>query len=122
MSKKGYTLIELLITVAIFGILASLLLGKGCSVGDGERVGVVTKLSYTGLYFKTWEGQMIIGGQGTVTMDLWDFSIPDKEVVKEIQAALNSQKKVKLVYHQVAPIRPWVGKTSYYIKKVLPIE
>lgn len=127
-NQKGFTLIELLIVVAIVGILAAVVLGGGrsggggISMGDGDRVGIVTKLSHRGIVWTTWEGQMILGGQGTVTTNVWEFSIDDPNVLKEVQAAVDSQKTVKLTYHQNLLIRPWIGGTTYFVKTVSPIQ
>lgn len=124
MNKHGFTLIELLIVIAIIGILAFMLVGGGggFSIGDGDRVGIVTKLSHKGIYWKTWEGQMIIGGQGTVTTNVWSFSVPDVNILPEVREALEFQKEVRLSYHQKLFPAPWKGSTTYYITGVTPVK
>lgn len=123
MNKKGFTLIELLIVLAIVVISAYVLFGT-FKTSDGSQVGKVVKFSYGGTVFDTWEGQMILGGQGTVTRDTFNFSVAKNNpvIIQEISAALNSQQTVKLSYHKNRMHKPWAGSTTYFINKVLALE
>jgi prepilin-type N-terminal cleavage/methylation domain-containing protein len=126
--SKGFTLIELLVVLAIIGLLFTLIMGGaggGFSISDGDRVGIITKFSQNkGVAFKTCEGQMILGGQGTVTSNVWEFSIAKEniEIIKKIQEALDTQKLVKLSYHQYLFTRPWLGSTTYFIQRVETVD
>ena len=107
MRKRGVTLIEVLVIIAIVLILGSLVFGArgGCLIGcnpdysDGERVGIVTKLSYKGWNYKTWEGEMNLGGMraasdGKIETNVWMFTIPeeDEESRKLVQEAQRTQR------------------------------
>ena len=118
--KKGFTLSEFTIVLAVVCIIGVIAVTgtSGLSTGDGDRVGIITKLSYRGIHWKTWEGQMILGGQGTVTTNVWEFSVTDPEVLEKVRAALNTQQKVRLSYHQNLMEWPWLGSTTYFITAV----
>lgn len=126
--KRAFTLIELLIVVAIIGLLTAVVIGGvgGCSRSDGSRVGIVTKFSHKGIAWKTWEGEMNLGGirndptgEGTVA-NIWEFSVQDQEVVKVIDENLG--KKMRLDYHQNLVVRPWNGSTTYFVWKAQVVE
>lgn len=121
----GFTLIELIAVIIIIGILGIAVVGGGGgSIGtsDGDRVGIITKLSNSGLRFKTWEGEMILGGQGTVNAAAWKFSVADPEILKKVKSAVDSQKKVRLTYHKELFWKPWDGATTYFINGVTPVD
>lgn len=80
---------------------------------EGSRVGVVTKLSYKGLIFKSWEGEMVMGGMKRHTDDngntsmvanVFEFNV-DPPAVEKVKAAQESGQPVELVYRQwlIAP-------------------
>lgn len=125
-NRKGFTLIELLIVLAICGILLASVIGggRGCTSTDGDRIGVVVQFSYGGMAIDTWEGQLILGGQGTVTTNTWNFSVlkSDTEMIVKVKAAMNSKKQVKLTYHKNRLLRPWDGGTTYFVKDVVYLE
>jgi prepilin-type N-terminal cleavage/methylation domain-containing protein len=129
MKRRGVTLLEILIVITIIGILASLLFGArgGCIIGcnsdysEGERVGVVTKLSLKGWNYKTWEGEMNLGGlaansQGQLEANVWHFTVPegDEDSLKLIKEAQRTQKPVIIKYKQWM-IRPGCQTDSGYI-------
>ena len=126
--QRGFSLVELIILTMICVVIAITFLVSsagsrdGLTMGDGDRVGIVTKLSHRGVFWKTWEGQLILGGQGTVTTNVWEFSIIDPQLRDEIKKALDTQTKVRLSYHQNLLPRPWNGSTKYFITAVNVIE
>ena len=88
----------------------------------GERLGSVYKLSHKGLIWKSWEGEMNLGGMrsdgdGGYVANVFKFSVRDPAVVEKVNAAAESGKRVKLHYHQyfVAPAQ--IG-TEYVVDKV----
>ena len=111
---RGCTLGELLVVMAIVGSLAALLspiVGScgGCGEGysDGDRTGIVVKLSRKGIWdsTKSWEAEMNMGGvtsdgEGGVIGNVWKFTVEDEAVLKKVQEAQRTQKKVTIHYTQ----------------------
>lgn len=118
----GKSLIEVLVIMTIAGILFALAFGgcRGCIIGcndgysEGERTGIVTKLSYKGFGYKTWEGEMNLGGlasdaKGNLQANIWQFTVPveDEDSRKFIQEAQRTQKPVVIRYKEwmIRPVR-----------------
>lgn len=76
--------------------------GRGYS--EGDRAGVVSKLSNKGLIYKSWEGQLNLGGTTNTTDGIvastWEFTVVDPTLVPKIQEAMSSGKRVNLHYVQ----------------------
>lgn len=110
-------------------ILAILVLGWGyVSIGhitysEGDRVGVIAKVSSKGLFIKTWEGELHMGSlqEGGIPK-VWEFSIDDPKMVEIIQAAQLSGKRVSLHYKEQLLHQNWRGATSYFVIGVKYIE
>ncbi|MDX2286131.1 MAG: hypothetical protein NW241_18325 [Bacteroidia bacterium] len=109
--------------ILIGGIAAGISLFGTYSTGS--RVGNVTKFSHKGLLFKTWEGQLTMGGlgqgaDGDLTANSWEFSVypGDKEVIQAIDQAQSGGYKVKLHYKEKFFQFDWWGDTKYFIEKV----
>lgn len=95
---------------AITIIITALILSAcGENYSNGERVGVVTKLSQKGIIFKSWEGEMLMAlpaaVAGTTQPEKFEFNV-DPAAVAQVQEALASGKRVKLIYRQwwIAPL------------------
>src|SRR5262245_35288063 len=96
---------------------------------EGERVGVIVKFSNKGLIWKSWEGEMQLGGARIggdgVLPNLWEFSLrrgEEADLVKKISAAQESGKRVKVRYRQALWGMPWRGGTSYYVESLEVLE
>ncbi|RTL07760.1 type II secretion system protein [Candidatus Dependentiae bacterium] len=134
--NRGFTLIELLVCVAIVGILLTMVLGgiRGCSTySEGSRVGVITKFSLKGVSFKTWEGELLMGGmRNTVTSEggsqltanVWEFTVDKdrKDPVDAIQNAMDHNRTVRVVYEEKGFSSPLDGNTRYRVKEVRVVE
>jgi len=90
----------------------------------GERAGTVSKLSQKGIIFKTYEGQLNLGGlsgeTGSPASSLWSFSVRsgDQEVIQPLEEALLNGKRVRLFYKEKFVRFFWQGDSKYYIYKV----
>ena len=82
-----------------------LMVACGENYSTGTRVGVVNKLSEKGLIFKSWEGEMLMalpaGVSGNTQPEKFEFNVAP-EAVEKVKAALDSGKRVELVYRQWA--------------------
>ena len=111
------------------GTAATLLL-TSCSenYSNGERIGVITQFSETGLIWKSWECHLNTTQSGMNSSIPFDASIdndnPNEEVIKTLDSAAQYGWKVKLVYHEVAGFN-WFsnrGETNHFINKVEVLE
>jgi len=111
------------------GTIATLLL-TSCSenYSNGERIGVITQFSETGLIWKSWEGHLNVTQTGMNSSVPFDFSIdndkPDENVIKTLDSAAQNGWKVKLVYHETVGFN-WFGnrgETNHFINKVEVLE
>ena len=83
-------------------IYASLTLLSSCSenYSNGERIGVITQFSETGLIWKSWEGHLNVTQTGMNSSVPFDFSIdndkPDQQIINRLDSAAQYGWKVKL--------------------------
>lgn len=110
-----------LIVVAIVGIPGGL--GAGYSIG--ARTGTVTKFSNKGMFMKSFEGELNMGGlkqssdkngKTTAVANIFEFSVTEPSIIKTIEEALDSGKSVKLSYTQYF-VKPLGIETPYVITK-----
>lgn len=91
---------------------------------NGERIGVITQFSYTGLQWKSWEGHLNVTQTGMNSSVPFDFSIdrtnPEPKVISTLDSAAQHGWKVKLVYHETKG-KNWFnyrGETDHFVTKV----
>jgi hypothetical protein len=91
------------------------------TISDGSRTGTLFKISRKGVMFKTYEGQLHLGGSAIMTQQsVWDFSAKNAQVYEELQKY--EGKTVKCHYRQVVNAFPWQGDTDYIVYKVEPVQ
>ena len=112
--------------VVLLVIIASLFCSENYS--NGERIGVITQFSESGLIWKSWEGHLNVTQTGMNSSVPFDFSIdndkPDQEIINILDSAAQYGWKVKLVYHETFG-KNWLsnrGETNYFISKVEVLE
>jgi hypothetical protein len=87
---------------------------------DGERAGILQKLSRKGWLCKTYEGELAISIIPGVTPTIWDFSVRDERVLAELNAALG--KRVVLHYTEHVGVPNCFGDTNYFVNRIRVTE
>jgi hypothetical protein len=114
----------------LFILSAATLIFTSCSenYSNGERIGVITQFSETGLMCKSWEGHLNVTQTGMNSSVPFDFSIdndkPDQSVINTLDSAAQHGWKVKLVYHETTG-KNWFhnrGETNHFINRVEVLE
>jgi hypothetical protein len=90
----------------------------GMTYSEGTRSGVLTKVSKKGYFFKTFEGELNVGGldqgDGTIMpMTVFKFSIEYEKTYKKLDELQG--RKVILHYNQVIKNFVWQGETDYFV-------
>jgi hypothetical protein len=119
---KRFLLIFILIITIIWFIYYFIC---GLTYSEGTRSGILTKVSKKGYIFKTFEGELNIGGfsQGDGTImpnSIFKFSVIKENIYKKIQE--KEGKKVVLQYKQVVKNFFWQGDTDYFILEVSEVK
>ena len=83
------------------------------------------------MVFKTWEGELSQGyleqapdsATGVATR-IWYFTVNnnDKEVITQLDHAIEGNKKVKVFYKEKYTTLPWVGDTRQVVYKVEEVQ
>jgi hypothetical protein len=97
----------------------------GLTYSEGTRSGILTKVSKKGYIFKTFEGELNVGGfvdgNGTIMPNsIFKFSVTKESVYKKLQD--KEGKKVVLHYKQVIKNFFWQGDTDYFIIDVSDVK
>lgn len=87
------------------------------TLSDGNRSGVLFKISRKGILFKTYEGQLHLGGSIQMTeQSVWNFSAKNAAVYEQLQQF--EGRNVTLHYREVVNAFPWQGETNYLVDDV----
>lgn len=119
--KKFFTIV---ILIAIVG-LAGYLWVSSWTYSEGTRSGQLIKVTKKGVFFKTNEAQLNMGGLRTTNTDglegnIWDFSVISDEVVAKLNYL--EGKRVKVAYKERYKSMPWIGETNYIAVDVTELK
>lgn len=93
---------------------------------EGNRAGRLIKFSKQGFMFKTYEGEMNLGGvtnaaNNSMMMNyMWDFSVTDEKVADTLLKL--EGKDISVHYKQKIGKLPWRGDTKYIVDKVVEVR
>ena len=112
----------------LFAALLPLVGLSGCwQTGDGQYVGVVTKIGHIGAVWTTWECEVHLTDQkGTMVADSVELSIDNSEehgesrdsIANALQDAMNRGTRVRVTVKREAFIGCWRAETDRLIQKV----
>jgi len=114
-------IVALLLLTPIALFLLYLWAALSWAYSDGERAGILQKLSRKGWICKTYEGELAMSIVPGVTPTIWYFSVRDQAVVTKLNEALG--KRVVLYYqeHRGLPTTCF-GETSSFVYRVRVVE
>lgn len=109
------------ILLLLFLTIVGYFLYANYTYSEGTRAGNLIKVSKKGYVFKTYEGQLKLGGidlhnEDEGLSDTWSFSVTDDSVVKELEKYQGT--KVILHYKEINQSMPWQGETNYFVTSV----
>ncbi|MEN6308170.1 MAG: hypothetical protein ABFD91_10475 [Anaerohalosphaeraceae bacterium] len=117
------------IAVSVMGVLLALVVGMiiytwitlSWSYSKGERTGYVQKLSKTGWFCKTWEGEMAMVTMPGAIPDKFLFSIRDDKVAERINTFAGKRVTIVYEHHKGVPTSCF-GMTEYFVVDVKTVE
>ena len=122
MAKAG-KIIGWVITLLVLAVLAGFLYFKFWWVfSDGTKTGELNSLTYTGYFFKTYEGEMILTGYGsknsagTVQSKTFKFSVENKEVAQKLTEMTGL--RVTVHFKEYKGALPWRGYERAIVDRV----
>ncbi len=108
---------SIMLSLIIVPLLIKSVDGLYPGYSEGQRTGYLTKISYKGVLWKTWEGELQIGaGEQAALQTPFAFSVTDPEVMNAIKANLG--KRVTVEYREWLAMPYRVGSSGYEITKV----
>jgi hypothetical protein len=107
----------LLLLLAATGLVAYTAASLGFVYSSGQRTGFVQKLSHKGLVCKTWEGELAMTTVPGTAPQIFNFTVRDPNVVREIDQLSGSQVVIDYDQHVGIPTSCF-GETEYFVTRV----
>ncbi len=123
MKKFKKYLIRILVVLLLLSVAAGAFFTL-VPYSDGMRAGQVIKLTKKGVLFKTYEGELNLllmpstNTQGTLTPNVWNFSVLNKEIASKVMQASATGERLELYYKERYFKFPWQGDTRYFVYEV----
>jgi hypothetical protein len=119
--------IAIVIFLGLSILIGFFLVANYFNYSDGYRVGKLVKITHKGFVFKTYEGELNVGGiTGTAgaMSSMWNFSVNpyDKKIIAEIDSLSTKDAEVKVYYHEKLYQLDWLGDTKYFVYKIEPVR
>jgi len=109
-------------------IFLLLVLASCSNYSTGERVGIITKFSYKGNIWKTYEGELLQGGLKSnldkIQANIFEFSLDadknNKAIIDTINKAMSSGLPVRMFYTEeiLTNCSGNRGETNYFITDI----
>ena len=93
---------------------------------EGNRAGRLIKFSKQGFMFKTYEGEMNLGGvtnaaNNSMMMNyMWDFSVTNQSVADSLLRL--EGKEISVHYKEKMAKLPWRGDTKYIVDRIVEVR
>lgn len=88
--------------------------------GNGERTGILIKITHKGNIFKTDEGEMWLSCRQMTNPEKFYFSVTDDSLASVLR---NLQDEcLQVTYEQYRGSLPWRGDSKYIVTGVAPIK
>jgi hypothetical protein len=110
-------LITLLLLIAL--LVGYVELALHWSYSDGDRVGVLQKISRKGWACKTYEGELGMYVVAGLTPQIWSFTVRDAAVAQRLNANLGQRVRLHYTEHRGLPTSCF-GDTGYFVDDVSP--
>lgn len=125
-SRRGFHrwVILILLLILIVPALAMALWTWGTmhySYSEGERVGLIQKISKKGWLCKSWEGELAVANFPGTVPQLFVFSVTDDKVANDIHDAAGKRVALSYVQHKHVPTNCF-AETEYYITRVRVLD
>lgn len=97
---------------------------SGTTYSEGHRAGVVTSIKRTGVFNKSWEGELAMENMRVVdsakSTNIFNFAVKDEDtaVISQLQGAMESGKRVNLHYKEVLNHNPMTATSDHFVDGV----
>lgn len=116
---KVFLLAAILSPIVILSLYVAIALSW--SYSKGERSGMLQKFSRKGWVCKTWEGELAQFGIPGVAPTIWEFTVRDDSVAREVNAVIGRRVVLHYEEHRGIPTTCF-GMTSYFVDSVRVLE
>lgn len=107
--------------IIALGFAAYTYLSLSWSYSEGERVGILQKLSRKGWVCKTYEGELALYVISGVTPQIWNYTVRDPAVALRMNDALGQRVRLHYTEHRGIPSSCF-GDTGYFVDSVQPVD
>jgi hypothetical protein len=112
-----------LIGLIIVFLAIYIFINMSYTYSEGNRAGRLIKFSHKGYVFKTYEGELNLGGinnmnGGVLMNNMWLFSVADKSVADSLSQ--HEGTDVILHYKEKLSTLPWRGDSKYIVDSIVP--
>lgn len=114
--KRSFVLaLVLLVPLLGFGLYTAFTLTW--SYSEGERAGILQKISHKGWVCKTYEGELAVTTSPGVAPVIWSFTVSDQSVVDALNKATGKSVVLHYQEHRGVPSSCF-GDTQYFVTSV----
>jgi len=110
-SFKSWLWGSLVLSLLMFGLYTAFMLWF--SYSEGERAGVLQKVSKRGWICKTYEGELALYVVGGIAPQIWHFSVRDEAIAAELRRTVGQQVRIHYEEHRGLPTDCF-GETDYF--------
>lgn len=119
--KRRRRVLPVLLFIVLLGVAGYTAFVRWWSYSDGERVGVLQKLSHKGWLCKTTEGELALYVVSGVAPQIWSFTVSDEAVNRALNAQLGERVRLHYDEHVGLPSSCF-GDTRYFVDRVEPVR